>query len=57
LIGVAWNSEMLIAGRVITGCGGAGVTSGTYIIISQLVPPSKPPAFIGGIGAAVKILI
>ena len=46
---------MLIAGRVITGCGGAGVTIGTYVIISQLVPPSKAPAFIGGIGAAFSI--
>lgn len=46
---------MLIAGRVITGCGGAGVTIGTYVIISYLVPPSKAPAFIGGIGAAFSI--
>ena len=46
---------MLIAGRAITGCGGAGVTIGTYVIISHLVPRSKAPAFIGGIGAAFSI--
>lgn len=46
---------MLIAGRVITGCGGAGITIGTYVIISHLVPPSKVSAFIGGIGAAFSI--
>lgn len=53
--GLARNSQMLIAGRVITGCGGAGITIGTYVIISHLVPPSKAAAFIGGIGAAFSI--
>lgn len=46
---------MLIAGRAIAGCGGAGITIGTYVIISHLVPPKKAPAFIGGIGAAFSI--
>lgn len=46
---------MLIAGRAITGCGGAGITIGTYVIIAHLVPPPKAPAFIGGIGAAFSI--
>lgn len=46
---------MLIAGRVITGCGGAGITIGTYVIIAHLVPAAKAPAFIGGIGAAFSI--
>lgn len=46
---------MLVAGRVITGCGGAGITIGTYVIISHLVPPAKAPGFIGGIGAAFSI--
>ncbi|KAF2015071.1 MFS general substrate transporter [Aaosphaeria arxii CBS 175.79] len=55
ICGVAQNSQMLIAGRVITGTGGAGITIGTYVIISHLVPPSKAPAFIGGIGAAFSI--
>ncbi|RYP47059.1 hypothetical protein DL768_006854 [Monosporascus sp. mg162] len=55
ICGAAQNSPMLIAGRAITGCGGAGVTIGTYVIISHLVPPSKAPAFIGGIGAAFSI--
>ncbi|KAH6649200.1 major facilitator superfamily protein, partial [Chaetomium tenue] len=55
ICGVARNSEMLIAGRVITGWGGAGVTIGTYVIISHLAPPAKAPAFIGGIGAAFSI--
>ncbi|KAI1468198.1 putative MFS transporter [Daldinia caldariorum] len=55
ICGVSRNSQMLIAGRVITGCGGAGITIGTYVIIARLVPPSKAPAFIGGIGAAFSI--
>ncbi|KAI1758250.1 putative gliotoxin efflux pump [Xylaria castorea] len=55
ICGVAQNSQTLIAGRVITGTGGAGVTIGTYVIISHLVPPSKAPAFIGGIGAVFGI--
>ncbi|RYO84160.1 hypothetical protein DL766_006521 [Monosporascus sp. MC13-8B] len=55
ICGVARNSQMLIAGRVITGCGGAGITIGTYVVIAHLVPPSKAPAFIGGIGAAFSI--
>lgn len=54
-MGVAQNSQMLVAGRVITGCGGAGITIGTYLIIAHLVPTSKTPAFVGGIGAAVSI--
>ncbi|KAH6657926.1 MFS multidrug transporter-like protein [Truncatella angustata] len=55
ICGVSKNSSMLIAGRVITGCGGAGITIGTYVIIANLVPPTKAPAFIGGIGAAFSI--
>jgi len=46
---------MLIAGRVITGCGGAGITIGTYVIIAHLVEPAQTPGFIGGIGAAFSI--
>ncbi|KAI1660476.1 putative MFS transporter [Daldinia decipiens] len=55
ICGVSRNSQMLIAGRVITGCGGAGITIGTYVIIAHLVPAAKAPAFIGGIGAAFSI--
>ena len=46
---------MLIAGRVITGCGSAGITICTYVIISHLFSTSKAPAFIGDIGAAFSI--
>ncbi|KAK8092864.1 MFS general substrate transporter [Apiospora kogelbergensis] len=55
ICGVSKNSQMLIAGRVITGCGGAGITIGTYVIITHLVPPSNAPAYIGGIGAAFSV--
>ncbi|KAI0401756.1 putative gliotoxin efflux pump [Xylaria palmicola] len=55
ICGVSRNSQTLIAGRVITGVGGAGVTIGTYIIIAYLAPPEKAPAFIGGIGAVFSI--
>ncbi|KAI0423553.1 putative gliotoxin efflux pump [Xylaria sp. FL1042] len=55
ICGTAKHSQSLIAGRVITGIGGAGVTIGTYVIIAHLVPSSKAPAFIGGIGAIFSI--
>ena len=48
---VAKNSETLIAGRAITGLGGAGVIGGVYIIVAFVVPPPKQAAYLGLVGA------
>ncbi|OQD81935.1 hypothetical protein PENANT_c024G01541 [Penicillium antarcticum] len=45
------NSKALIVGRVITGIGGAGISSGALILINLLVPLSSRPKYSGGIGA------
>ena len=41
------NSKALIVGRVVSGIGAAGVTSGALILISQLVPLELRPAYTG----------
>ena len=53
--GVAKNSETLIAGRAITGLGGAGVIGGVYIIVAFVVPPPKQAAYLGLVGAVFSI--
>lgn len=53
--GVAKNSETLIAGRAITGMGGAGVIGGVYIIVAFVVPPPKQAAYLGLVGAVFSI--
>ncbi|KAJ5604681.1 hypothetical protein N7510_009835 [Penicillium lagena] len=45
------SSKALIVGRVITGIGGAGITSGALILINILVPLNSRPKYSGGIGA------
>lgn len=52
---VAPTSAALIIGRAIAGVGGAGVTSGSNIIVAQSAPPSKVPALLGVIGATFAI--
>ncbi|PYH87536.1 putative efflux pump antibiotic resistance protein [Aspergillus ellipticus CBS 707.79] len=44
---VSKNSAGFIAGRAVAGFGGAGVISGTYIILAHIVPPEKVPIFYG----------
>ncbi|KAB8259413.1 putative efflux pump antibiotic resistance protein [Aspergillus pseudonomiae] len=44
---VSTNSAGFIAGRAVAGFGGAGVISGTYIILAHVVPPEKVPVFYG----------
>ncbi|KAH8765537.1 putative MFS multidrug transporter [Diaporthe sp. PMI_573] len=49
----ASSSSILIAGRVISGLGGAGLLNGCLIILSSCAPPHRTPALIGivmGIG-------
>ncbi|KAG9857544.1 MFS general substrate transporter, partial [Aureobasidium melanogenum] len=45
------TSNALIVGRVIQGIGGAGIASGSIILISMLVPLQARPKWTGGIGA------
>lgn len=43
----AQNSAALIVGRVITGLGGAGISSGGLILINILLPIDKRPKYAG----------
>ncbi|KAL8644788.1 MAG: hypothetical protein Q9226_007592 [Calogaya cf. arnoldii] len=52
---VANNSTTLIAGRAITGVGGAGVLGGVYVIVAYTVSPSKQAAYLGLTGAVFSI--
>jgi MFS family permease len=52
LCGAAPNSTALIVGRAIAGLGGAGVASGSYVIIAFSARPQMRAAFTGIIGAA-----
>ncbi|MCJ1379800.1 hypothetical protein MMC17_002903 [Xylographa soralifera] len=45
------TSRALIVGRVITGVGGAGITSGALILINSLVPLQSRPKYLGSLGA------
>ncbi|KAL8998606.1 MAG: hypothetical protein Q9169_002357 [Polycauliona sp. 2 TL-2023] len=51
ICGVAPTSTALIAGRAISGAGGAGIASGAYTIIAISAPPKQRPAFTGLLGA------
>ncbi|KAI4242031.1 MAG: hypothetical protein L6R40_004258 [Gallowayella cf. fulva] len=52
---VAKNSTTLIAGRAITGVGGAGVLGGVYVIVAYVVSPPKQAAYLGLTGAVFSI--
>jgi MFS family permease len=54
-IGVAKSSTTFIVGRAIQGAGGAGVTSGCYILIALSIEPSMVPALTGLVGATFSI--
>ncbi|MCJ1435674.1 hypothetical protein MMC27_005049 [Xylographa pallens] len=49
------TSRALIVGRVITGIGGAGITSGAIILINSLVPLQSRPKYLGSLGAVFGI--
>ncbi|KAF1973473.1 putative MFS transporter [Bimuria novae-zelandiae CBS 107.79] len=49
--GVAKSSNVLIAGRVIAGAGGAGITSGAWTILAFSLPPEKLAPMTGVLGA------
>jgi MFS transporter, DHA2 family, glioxin efflux transporter len=52
ICGAAPNSEALLIGRAIAGVGGAGVASGSYLIVGISAPPEKTPALLGFTGAS-----
>lgn len=54
-VAVAKNSTTLIAGRAITGVGGAGVLGGVYVIVAYVVSPPKQAAYLGLTGAVFSI--
>lgn len=55
LCAVAPNSTAFIVGRAIAGIGGAGISSGVYIIIAFSAPPRQRPALTGVLGATFSV--
>ncbi|EPE34572.1 MFS general substrate transporter [Glarea lozoyensis ATCC 20868] len=55
ICGVSVNSEMLIVGRAIAGCGGAGLFSGALIIIASLVRLRDRPIYTGILASMIGI--
>jgi MFS family permease len=55
ICGAAPNSEALIIGRAIAGCGSAGIFSGAMVIIAYAVPMAKRPIYTGCIGGMYGI--
>jgi MFS family permease len=49
------SSKALIVGRVITGIGGAGVTPGSFLLITFLVPVQARPKYTGALGSVFGI--
>ncbi|OHW98397.1 major facilitator superfamily transporter [Colletotrichum incanum] len=52
---LAPNSAALIAGRSVTGVGGAGLCTGTFAVIGYTVRPERQPAFMGVMGATYAL--
>ncbi|KAK7955348.1 hypothetical protein PG988_016042 [Apiospora saccharicola] len=55
ICGVAPTSVALVIGRAIAGVGAGGLSSGCFIIIGYIAPPSKRPVFLGLLGASYGI--
>ena len=49
------NSTALIVGRAFAGVGGAGLCTGTFVIIGYSVEPTKQPAYMGIMGATYTL--
>ncbi|PSN59526.1 MFS gliotoxin efflux transporter glia [Corynespora cassiicola Philippines] len=49
------DSRTLIVGRAIAGVGGAGISTGSYLIVALSAPPKKMPALQGIISASFAI--
>ncbi|KAK4953680.1 hypothetical protein LTR10_008283 [Elasticomyces elasticus] len=52
---LAPTSAALIIGRAIAGIGGAGIVSGSYLIVGISAPPARTPALMGIIGASFAV--
>jgi MFS family permease len=50
LAGAAQNSPTLIAGRAVSGVGGAGIITGSFTIIALVAPPNRVPACMAVLG-------
>jgi MFS family permease len=55
ICGVAPNSTALIVGRAIAGIGGAGLFSGSLLILAHSLPLEKRPAYTGLLGGMYGI--
>ncbi|THC93732.1 hypothetical protein EYZ11_006772 [Aspergillus tanneri] len=55
ICGVAQNSTTLIAGRAVQGVGGAGTTSGVYLLMAISLPPPKVPTYLGLTGGIFSL--
>ncbi|KAL9105783.1 MAG: hypothetical protein Q9227_009085 [Pyrenula ochraceoflavens] len=51
VVALAPNSVAVVAGRAVQGLGGAGITSGCYLIATYVVKPSHLPTVMGLFGA------
>ncbi|KAL7935514.1 major facilitator superfamily domain-containing protein [Trichoderma chlorosporum] len=49
------SSVALIVGRAVAGIGGAGIVSGTLIVLSRCLPLQKRPKYTGAMGGSVGI--
>lgn len=52
---VAQNGETLIFGRALQGAGGAGMASGSFVMVAFTAPPKYQPAFFGTMGGTYAI--
>jgi MFS family permease len=49
------TSNALIVGRVVSGIGAAGIASGSFMLITILLPLQKRPKYSGGLGAVFGV--
>lgn len=52
---VAPSSMALIIGRAVAGVGGAGLSSGSYLIVAISAPPARTPVLLGIIGTSFAV--
>ncbi|KAI0127292.1 major facilitator superfamily transporter [Xylariales sp. AK1849] len=55
ICGLSPTSVVFIVGRAIAGCGGAGLQSGSLVLISATLPADKLPLYVSGIGVVYGI--
>ena len=57
IVATAATSAVFIAGRAVAGVGGAGLTAGAFIIVTQIMPLRKRPVFMSLLGTAEGVAI